>query len=288
MKIRKIGLAVILAAIGQGVVISIAWCARKQGRTSEQLLMTILWAGLFAGLAGVVVGLLDSALSTGKRWSRTLSVLAAAALAILGYVMAFLATVGMIRNLTFPLLLIFLAGSVFAFVSLFWRGRLVSGAVSLAMILAIGFSSTALFWVTERRNHMYITVVRLVPRETTELKILPMPGIEIGQFDRETLSSLGLRGEAWVTNTFSLGPKDGPPSHAIIILTHLPSQSVSLHEPKTNITYVQDESVWKQIPTDARLSWRKIELYPIQGNCAFVSVWQHLGQHTGTGGPCWN
>jgi hypothetical protein len=207
-------------------------------------------------------------------------------LAVVCYIFAFVFTAGYILNVQYPLLIIFLAGSVPAFVDTFWRGKSISAAVSVLIILAMGMTVPAMFSLTKRRSPMRITVVKHTPQGDTDLKVIWRDS-EPDEFEKGQLKMLGLHGEAEVSNVFNLGPTQANISHTLIVLTQPLAHEVHLAEARDNVVYIQQGSAWRKFPPDASVSWRKIELYQAGRNCTVVLVWYGLGHQAGSGGPCW-
>ena len=196
-------------------------------------------------------------------------------------------TGGAIAGLIFPLLLIFLGGATFALVGIFWKGGLASAAVSLGVILLIGYSLSAAPFLAARRHLTHITVVKYIPEATSQVRIFPTPGTEISEFERSTLSTLNLHGVLQISRTFSLGPASGQLSHMIVVLEHPVAVATELSEPDTDVVYLQEGEAWKTLPENSKVTFRKVELYPISGNCTAIAVWNSLGQQSAVGGPCW-
>jgi hypothetical protein len=185
-------------------------------------------------------------------------------------------------------MLMFLSGSVAAFLDAFWPSKLIAAAVSIVVILTLGFSTSSLFWITKRGHPTRITVVKLVKLATPELTITWQPESEPDEFEREQLQKLGLQGEAKVSSVYDLGPRPGNTWHTLIVLTQPLAGEVRLGEGNGDVVYVQRDSNWTRFPADASLSWRKVEMYPIPTNCTMIAVWYSLMQQAGSGGPCWN
>jgi hypothetical protein len=279
--------AFLLTFAGEAIVIIAAWIPRRHLADVHSASVTILWASLFACGTAIVIGLSLPIQSWTRTRLRLTSITLSIILAILSYTLAFAVTGGAIAGLIFPLLLVFLGGATFALVGIFWKGGLVSAAVSLAVVLLIGYSLSAAPFLAARRRPTHITVVKYIPEATSQLRILSSPGTEISEFERSTLSTLNLHGVLQISRTFSLGAASGHLSHMIIVLEHPVAGDTALSEPDTDIVYLQEGNAWKTLPENSKVTFRKVELYPISGNCTAIAVWNSLGQQSATGGPCW-
>jgi hypothetical protein len=277
----------LLALAGEAVVVLAAWIPRRYVQDYHDASATIVWAGLFACATGISVGLISPL----KRWMEQrgplVSIALSVASAIIAYAVAFALTGGTITGLAFPLLLVFLGGSAFAIVGLFWKGGLASAAACLGVILILGLGFSALPFLTTRGRMTHITVVKYTSDNSPQLKIVSAPGVEISEFDRPKLSNLGLHGVLEINRTFSLGPASVNPSHVIIVLTHPVLVITKLPEPESDVIYLQEGNEWKKLPEHSHTTFREVELYPINGNCTAVAVWNTLVQQAGIGGPCW-
>jgi hypothetical protein len=242
---------------------------------------------VFAGLVGVTVACLGPQLANIAAKSRTVSLLIPGFLALFSYVLSYEITQGSIRNVVFPLLLIFLAGSIPAFVGVFWNKKITFIFLSLVFVVALGLGPAALFRLTERGRPIRVTVIKLLPSESADFKIVPQSGVDIEPSEVQMISGFHLRGVAVVVQTIEMGPEKGSTAHTVIILSQALSAPVSLAEGATSVAYVQDGSNWRKIPPDAVLSWRKIELYPISPQCTGVAVWRRIGRRITNQGPCW-
>ena len=277
----------LLAFAGEAIVILAAWIPRRRVPDYHDASVTIVWAALFACTAGVTLGLIPPVKGWMERRGRLVSLALSVASAIIAYAVAFAVTGGAIAGLTFPLLLVFLGGSTFAIVGLFWKGGLASAVACLGAILLLGLGFSALPLLTTRGRMTHITVVKYTPNNSLQLKIVSAPGVEISEFDRSKLSSLDMHGVLEINRTFSLGPASVNPSHMIIVLTHPVLVTTKLPEPETDVIYLQQGNEWKKLPEHSRTTFREVELYPISGNCTAVAVWNTLVQQGATGGPCW-
>jgi hypothetical protein len=277
----------LVALLSEAVLITVASFGGMRTNASEVLRITALWAAFFAALVAIAVALTNSLFMRARR--RRLSTLALSILLAGGfYIFVLTFTGGYIKNIGYPLMLIFLSGSVAAFLDAFWPSKLIAAAVSIVVILTLGFSASSLFWFTKRRHPMRITVVKLVKLTTPELRITWQPESEPDEFEREQLQKLGLQGEAKVSSVYDLGPRQGNPWHTLIVLTQPLAGEVRLGEGNGDVVYIQRDSTWTRFPPDATLSWRKVEMYPIPSNCTAIMVWYRLDQQAGSGGPCWS
>jgi hypothetical protein len=273
--------------MSEAVLITVASFGGKRTNASEVLRITALWATFFAAFTAIAVALINSLLTRARR-PRLSSLALSILLAVGFYIFVFAFTGGYIRNIEYPLMLIFLSGSVAAFLDAFWPSKLIAAAVSIVVILTLGFGAFSLFWITKRRHPTRITVVKLVNLATPDLRITWQPESEPDEFEREQLQKLGLHGEAKVSIVYDLGPRQGNPWHTLIVLTQPLAGEVRLGEGNGDVVYVQRDSTWTRFPPGASLSWRKVEMYPIPSNCTAITVWYRLDQQAGSGGPCWN
>jgi hypothetical protein len=283
----KIFRSFLIALMSEVVLITVASFGGKRNNASELLRITALWATLFAAFIAIAVALTNRFLTRARR--PRLSSLAFSILLALGFYIFVLGfSGGYSRNIEYPLILIFLSGSVAAFLDAFWPSKLTAAAVSIVVVLMLGFSTSSLFWITKRRHATRITVVKFVKLATPDLKITWQPANEPDEFEREQLQKLSPHGEAKISSVYDLGPKQGNPWHTLIVLTKPLAEEVRLGEGKGDVVYVQRDSTWTRFPPNATVSWRKVEMYPIPQNCTAIMVWYRLDQQAGSGGPCWN
>jgi hypothetical protein len=278
----------LVALFGEALIVTIASLGGKRTNPWEVFRITTIWATAFAVLTGTTVALAHSFIANRVLRPRFTSLSLSISLAGACYFLALVLTGGYILNVQYPLFIVFLSGSVPAFVDAFWPSKSIAAAVSILVILTIGFSGPALLWITKRRQPVRITFVKLTPQASPDLKITWQPDSEPDEFERAQLRDLGLHGEARMTHVYDLGPHVGTLSHTMIVLTRPPVQEVHLGEGKGNLVYLQRDSTWQKVPPDASVSWRKIEMYQTSSNCAAVQVWYRLDEQSGAGGPCWD
>ena len=259
------------------------------GTRTQALRVTAFWALAFAVLTGIAVVLTHNYFRNRTHWPRLASLLFSLLVAAACYFFALAITGGYILNAQYPLFIVFLCGSVPAFVDAAWPSRSIAAACSLFVIVALSFSVTALFWITKRHHRTRVTVVKLIPQANSNgLQISWQPEIEPDEFEREQLQKLGLNGEAQVTNVYDLGPHQGSVAHTLVIMTHPLGREVRLSEGRSDLIYLQRDQSWQKFPPDASVSWRNVKMYQASSNCTVVLVWYRLDHQSGSGGPRFN
>lgn len=255
-------------------------------RGAEGLRITLLWVVIFALAASGILFSLRTALN--RSW--IIAVLLGAAIAVTGYLVAILITGGYIANLGYPLLLIFLAGSVSASLAARQTKSKIaaySPLIALTVILILGTLSSVLVRYSLRHQGIRVAVVKLTPIGGKDLELGAALGVKPTEDDRRRLMSLGLKGQAVFTQIVEYGPKNTAVNHMMIVVTHPFNEDVDLPEPQDDVVFVQQKDGWEKIPHDAKLSSRKVELYPGQSGCALLSVWKSPGHQNVTQGLCW-
>ncbi len=269
----------------QGIIVLLSWWLNLH-RDSAGLKITLLWVIIFALVTPPVLFLLRTALN--KSW--IVAVLLGAVVAVVGYTLAALLSGGYIANLGYPLLLVFLASSIPASLAARETKSKIaaySPLIAFTVILAFGAVSSVLLRDSVRHQRIRIAVVKLTSIDREGLEIGVGLGINPTEYDREMLTQLGLKGRAVFTEIVEYGPNNTTVNHMMIIVTHPFSEDVVLPEPQGDVAFVQQKDGWERIPSDAKLSWRKVELYSDQSRCTLLSVWKSPGHENITQGLCW-